>query len=87
MHVKPLLLGDRAYLSKTWLVKPYPSNISLTDTQKKFNKSLSSARVIVGKEYGLLKGRCRCLLKRLDNDIEYVRNVILGVLFCPTSRK
>ena len=55
-----------------------PSNIRLTDTQKKINKSLSSARVIVERGFGLLKGRWRCLLKRLDNDIECVANVILS---------
>ena len=75
MHVTPLLLGDGAYPSTTWFVKPYPSNIPLTDTQK---KSLSSARVIDEKGFGLLKGRWRCLLKRLDNDIEYVSDVILS---------
>ena len=78
MCVRALLLGDWPYPSTTCLVKPYPSNIRVTDTQKKFNKSLSSARVIVEKGFGLLKGRWRCLLKRLDNDIEYVANVILS---------
>ena len=76
--VRPLVLGDGAYPSATWLVKPYPSNIRLTNTQKKFNKSLSSAIVITEIGFGLLKGRWRCLLKRLDSDIEYVTNVILS---------
>ena len=75
---KIITFRRRSLSSKTWLVKPYPSNIRLTDTQKKFSKSLSSARVIVEREFGLLKGRWRCLLKRLDNDIEYVTNVILS---------
>ena len=75
MHVTPLLLGDGAYPSTMWFVKPYPSNIRLTDTQK---KSLSSARVIDEKGFGLLKGRWHCLLKRLDNDVEFVTNVILS---------
>ena len=77
MRVRPLLLGDGAYPSKKCLVKPYPSNICLTDAQNKFNKSLSIARVIVEKRFGLLKVCWRCLLKRLDNDVEYVTNVIL----------
>ena len=77
MHVRPLLSEDGAYPSTTWLVKPYLSNIRPTDTQKKINKSLSSARVIVERGFGLLKSRWRCLLKRLDNNIEYVTNVIL----------
>ena len=32
MRLRPLLLGDGAYSSTTWLVKPYPSNIRLTDS-------------------------------------------------------
>ena len=72
-----LLLGDGANTS-TWLVKPYPSNIHLTDTQKKFNKFLSSPTVIVERRFGLLKGRWHCLLKKLDSDIEYVRHMILS---------
>ena len=81
MRVGPLPLGDGAYTSTTWLVKPYPSNICLTDTEKKFGKSLSSARVIVERGFRLLKGRWCCLLKRLDDNIEYVTNVILSILF------
>ena len=46
MRARPLLLGDGAYPSTTWLVKPYQSNNRLTDTQKKSNKSFSSTRVI-----------------------------------------
>ena len=80
MHVRPLLLEDGAYSSTTWLVKPYSSNTRLTDTQKKFNKSLSSTRVIVERGFRLLKGRRRCLLRRMDNDIEYVTSVILSCL-------
>ena len=32
MRVRPLLLGDGAYPSTTWLVKPYPGKIRLTHT-------------------------------------------------------
>ena len=55
MRVRSLPLGDGDYSSTTRLVKPYPSNIRLTDTQKKFNRSLSSAKVIVEKGFSLLK--------------------------------
>ena len=73
IRVRALLLGDGAYPSTTWLVKPYSSNIRLTDTQ-------TSARVIVERGFGLLKGRWRCLLKRLHNDIEC--NKCDPVVFC-----
>ena len=61
MRIRPLLLGDGAYSSTTWLVKPYPRNVRLTYTQKKFNRSLSSARIIVEKGFSLLKTLWRCL--------------------------
>ena len=78
MLVRSLPLGDGHYSSTTRLVKPYPSNIRLTDTQKKFNRSLSSAKVIVEKGFSLLKALWCCLLKRLDNNTEYITNVILS---------
>ena len=77
-NFRPLLLGDGAYPQTSWLIKPYANNIRLTHTQKKFNKELSSARVTVERGFGLLKGRWRCLLKRLDNDIENVTSIIIS---------
>ena len=73
IRARALLLGDGSYPSTTWLVKPHSSNIRLTDTQ-------TSARVIVERGFGLLKGRWRCLLKRLHNDIEC--NKCDPVVFC-----
>ena len=78
MRVKPLILGDEVYPSTTWLVEPYPSNIRVTDTQKNLNKSLSSARAIAERGFELLKGHWCCLLKRLNNDTEYVTNLIFS---------
>ena len=78
VRFRPLLIGDGAYPHTSWLVKPYPNNIRLTETQKKFNKSLWSVRVSVERAFGLLKGRWRCLLKRLDNEIEYSTSVIMS---------
>ena len=77
-RVRPLLIGDGAYPPLTWLVKPFPYHLNLAQRQKKFNKNLSSARVSVEQAFGLLKARWRCLLKRLDNEMENVPNVIIA---------
>ena len=47
-------------------MKAYHNNGHLTSDQKKFNFYLSKARMVVEHSYGRLKGRWRCLLKRLD---------------------
>ena len=70
-------MGDGAYLATTWQVKPYSFNLNLSDTEKSFNKHLSSARVTVERVFGVLKGRWRCLLKRLDNDLESVSSILI----------
>ena len=50
---------------------------ALTRPQRKFNKILSKGRVHVKRSFGILKARWRCLLKRLDNEIENVSSVIV----------
>ena len=75
--VRPLILGGGAYPPTTWQVKPYSFNLNLSDTEKSFNKHLSSARVTVERVFGVLKGRWRYLLKRLDNDLESVPSIII----------
>ena len=71
------MLGDGAYPATTWQDKPYSFNLHLSDTEKNFNKHRSSARVTVERVFGVLKGRWRCLLKRLDNDLESVSSIII----------
>ena len=72
-----LLISDGAYQAISWQLKPYPL-IRLNDTQKKFNKKLSSAQVTVERAIGLLKGRWRCPLKRLDNRLNNVSFIIVA---------
>ena len=71
-QVSPLLISNGAYPSTSWQIKPYPFTIRLNDGPKKFNKKLTSARVTVERPFGLLKGRWRCLLKRLDKKLSNV---------------
>ena len=78
VKIRPLLLSDRAYPATLWQVKPYKQIIMLNHSQKKFNKALSSARVTIERAFGVLKGHWRCLLKRLDNNLENIPDIILA---------
>ena len=49
----------------------------MSDTEKNFNKHLPSAAVTVERTFGLLKGRWRCLLERLDKDLVSVSSIII----------
>ena len=59
-----------------WLMKPYIENDTTTAAQKLFNYRQSRARMVVENAFGRLKGRWRCLLKRLDTKLENVTMVI-----------
>ena len=70
-----VVLGDPTYPLRLWLMKPF-SDSGLTSRQKKFNYQLSRSRVVVENAFGRLKGRWRSLMKRNDNDIKYVPNMV-----------
>ena len=75
-EVPIVVVADPAYPLLPWLMKAFPDNGCLTQQQKTFNFRLSSARVVVEHAYGRLKGRWRCLLKRLDISVEDVPTVV-----------
>ena len=57
-------------------MKPYAENVHSTAEQKRFNYWQSRARIPVENAFGRLKGRWRCLSKRIDYNIANVPNVV-----------
>ena len=76
VKVQLLLLGNPTYPLLPWLMKPYLDNASTTPQEHHFNYRLSRARMVVENSFGCLKGRWRCLLKRLDLQTSNIPNVV-----------
>ncbi len=55
------LLGDGAYPTKSYLLKPFRDDGALTPAQLRFNRAHASCRSSVERGIGRLKGRFRCL--------------------------
>ncbi|XP_035895720.1 putative nuclease HARBI1 [Anopheles stephensi] len=54
------ILGDSAYPSQPWLIKPH-RNAESNTTEALFNEQHAKARAIVERTFGVLKGRFRCI--------------------------
>lgn len=59
------ILGDAAYRLSKYIMVPFKDNGHLSEKQLNFNTRLSSARMIVERSIGLLKGRFRSILDTL----------------------
>ena len=90
LRIRPLILADSASPLKDWLIKPYIFSANLTRSEKRFSRRLSASRSTVERGFGLLKAKWRCLLKRLDHEIENISNVIIACFIlhniCQISR-
>lgn len=73
-HMKYMLLGDAAYGLLEQLLTPFRSPPQ--GPKESFNVYHSSGRIVVEQAFGRLKGRFRCLLKRLDVHISFVPLIV-----------
>lgn len=69
-------LGDPAYPALPWLMKPYPVNPHISSEQRLFNYRQGRARMVVENAFGQLKGWWRCLLKRLDVQVNNAATIV-----------
>nr|XP_058972373.1 uncharacterized protein LOC131798721 [Pocillopora verrucosa] len=77
-EVGPLLVGDSAYPLSIWLMKPFKQTPTLTESQLRFNRALSQARVVIEQAFRILKGRWRCLYKPLEEKTSRVPTTIMA---------
>lgn len=61
----PHLLADSAYILQPCVMVPYKNNRHLDHAKRRYNKAQSSARMMVERSMGLLKGRFRSLFDKL----------------------
>ena len=76
-EIFPLIIGDSAYPLLKWLVQPYPNRGHLTPDEREFNKKLSAARSVVGRACGMLKGRWRLLLRKVEQQTRTLSKTVL----------
>ena len=78
------LLGDGAYPSKSYVLKPFHDAGDLTRSQRKYNFVHSSIRSMVERGIGRLKGRFRCLHFLDVCTPDKGKKSLLPVVYCTT---
>ena len=71
------LVGDAAYPCRPWMLTPYKGHKDgLSREEYHWNYVQSSTRMCVERAFGMLKGRWRILLKRIDIALENVSDLV-----------
>ena len=75
----PYILGDGGYPNLPWLVTVFPGHdTNLPSAQRRFNFAHSSARNVIERAFGRLKGRWRILMSKLRHKVEFVPAIIMA---------
>lgn len=75
----PYLVGNSAYHTAPWLIKPYPG-ATLDPGEITFNKELSSARVAIECAFGRLKSRWRNKYIQSKKPVLHECRVLLDII-------
>ena len=71
------LVGDAAYPCRPWMLAPFKGHRDgLTREEYNWNYVQSSTRMCVERTFGMLKGRWRILLKRIDVHLKNVPDLV-----------
>ena len=76
-EIPPLIIGDSTYPLLKGLVKPYP-NRGLPPDEREVNKTLSAARSVVERAFGMLKGSWRLPLKKVEQQTRTLSKTVLA---------
>ncbi|XP_077442253.1 uncharacterized protein LOC144064004 [Vanacampus margaritifer] len=71
------LIGGSAYPAQDWLMTPFRSTKHLTPVQVAYNSRLNCARSVLQAAFRRLKGRWKCLTKKLDCKVELANKMAL----------
>ncbi|KAM9376236.1 putative nuclease HARBI1 [Pholidichthys leucotaenia] len=70
------LIGDTSFPLRPWLMKGYGDDHRLSHEQRRFTYALSAARSVVDGAFARLKGRWRCLLRKVDLRVSVAPKVV-----------
>ncbi|XP_068704073.1 uncharacterized protein [Montipora foliosa] len=77
-NIRPLIVGDSAYPLSSWLIKPYQDKGHLPRDERKFNVKLSALRSVVERAFGMLKGRWRIVMKKIEQKVPNVTKATIA---------
>ena len=90
------LVGDAAYPCRPWMLAPFKGHKdSLTGEEYHWNFMQSLTRMCIERAFGMLKGRWRILLKRVDVHLKNVPKLVstylvlhnICIIFCDSFWK
>ena len=77
-NIMPYILGDSGYSNTPWLVTVFPGHDqALPREKRRFNFAHASARNVIERSFGRMKGRWRILLTKVRHKVELVPAIMM----------